>query len=140
MDKPDRVNRSGQQDAAYFMRRLWDADVTLSFALINFVVRPGDELALSMFLNYALFAKLDNDQRVANVQRARQQAARLLGRYVKGNRPPYGWRLEPAETDSRGQAMTFRLVADGGPAGADPVLLPLPRQRPTCGRHDVIAT
>jgi DNA invertase Pin-like site-specific DNA recombinase len=112
MDKPDRVNRCGQQDAAYFMRRLWDAGVTLSFALINFTVRPGDELAQSMFLNYALFAKLDNDQRVANVQRTRREAARSLGRYVKGNRPPYGWRTEAAQTDARGRAMTFRLVHD----------------------------
>jgi DNA invertase Pin-like site-specific DNA recombinase len=129
MDKPDRVNRSGQQDAAYFMRRLWDADVTLSFALINFVVRPGDELAQRMFLNYALFAKLDNAQRVSNVQRARQQAARLLGRYVKGNRPPYGWRLEPAETDSRGRAVTFRLVHDDKPGGTYPVLVRILRER-----------
>ncbi len=140
MDKPDRVNRSGQQDAAYFMRRLWDADVTLSFALINFVVRPGDELALSMFLNYALFAKLDNDQRVANVQRARQQAARLLGRYVKGNRPPYGWRPEPAETDSRGQAMTFRLEHDDGPGGTYPVLVRILRERQAGRSYKRIAT
>src|SRR5260221_10230942 len=140
MDKPDRVNRSGQQDAAYFMRRLWDADVALSFALINFVVRPGDELALSMFLNYALFAKLDNDQRVANVQRARQQAARLLGRYVKGNRPPYGWRLEPAETESRAQAMTVRLVHDDGPGGTYPVLVRIRRERQAGRSYKRIAT
>jgi DNA invertase Pin-like site-specific DNA recombinase len=124
MDKPDRVTREGQATAGYFIYRLRDLGITLHLALGNFSV--NNDMTVNLFLSFAFAAKLENDQRVANIQRTRREAASSLGRYVKGNRPPYGWRVEPLVVDSKGQAVTFRLVHD---AETYPSLLRILRER-----------
>lgn len=140
LDKPDRVTREGQLVASYFISRLQDLGITLHLALSGFSVHPGNETEVMVFNNFAFAAKLDNDQRVANILRTRREAARSRGRYVKGNRAPYGWRLEPAETDRRGRAETFRLVHDDGPDGTYPILLRILHERQAGKSYQRIAS
>lgn len=142
MDKPDRVTREGQLTAAYFIYRLRDLGITLHLALSNFTVR--DDITVSVFLGYALAAKLENVQRVANVQRTRREAAESRGRYVKGNRAPYGWALAVLDVDRHGRPATWRLVHDtqpkpGCPDGTYPLLLRMLRERQAGASYRQIA-
>lgn len=110
MDKADRVTREGQVVAAVFLQGLLDRGITLHLALERLTL--DNETAVMVFLTMAYAAQKDNEYRVANVQRNRREAARTLGRYARGNRPPYGWRFEPREVDAKGRPVSFRLVHD----------------------------
>lgn len=108
MDKTDRVTRGGQIDAATFLQRLRDYDITLHLAQERLTL--DNDNAVAMFLMFAFAAKVDNTNRTLNVQRNRREAARSLGRYARGNRPPYGWQFVTGEVDTHSKAINFRLV------------------------------
>ncbi len=110
VDAADRLTREGSAAAGYFLTVFREADITLHVALEDLIV--NDDRSEREFMDLAFAAKKDNTQRTARSKRTKRGYARDQGRYMRGNRCPYGWRDEAVEWDDRGRPLNFRKVHD----------------------------
>lgn len=110
IDKADRLTREGALAAAIFLDRFIEAGITLHVASEHLTITDEDDVM--HFLMLAWMGKKENVQRTARVQENRRARAQERGRYVRGNRPPFGWKYEVTETDSLGRPTNWKLVHD----------------------------
>src|SRR5258708_6968224 len=87
IDRADRLTRAGQLAAATFLEGFIKAGITLHVVSLDLVVR--DNKGVRDFLEAAFMAQQDNLQRARIVARAKRSLARG-GRYIRGNKAPYG--------------------------------------------------
>jgi DNA invertase Pin-like site-specific DNA recombinase len=109
IDRADRLTREGQVAAAIFLKEFTSAGIVLHVVSMDLRVRDSQDV--KNFLDAAYAAEQANVARMRALRMARKSYARK-GRYLKGNRPPYGFLCQPVEWDSKGRPTIYHLVAD----------------------------
>jgi DNA invertase Pin-like site-specific DNA recombinase len=109
IDRADRLTRQGMLAAAYLLTQFTEAGILLHVASYGLVVR--DEMGVSMFLQMAFAAQQANSARIRALMQTKRAYA-LGGRYVSGNRAPYGFTKVIDATDARGHPIAFHFEAD----------------------------
>jgi hypothetical protein len=95
--------------AATLLSRFTAAGILLHLARMNMVVR--DEFGIRMYLDMCWAAQQANNARTQAVVRARKAYARG-GRWLSGNRPPYGFKKVVDEHNERGWPSKFHFERD----------------------------
>jgi DNA invertase Pin-like site-specific DNA recombinase len=109
IDRVDRLTREGVLAAVQLLTIFIDAQILLHIASTEAVVRTETEV--KAYIDAAYAAQQANVARSHALQRAKRMYAKK-GRYIKGNRPPYGFVYETLAVDDRGRPTKYRLVAD----------------------------
>src|SRR5258706_2135693 len=109
IDRADRMTRAGQIAASIFLQQFTRAGITLHVVSMDLVVR--DDKGIKDFLDAAYQARQDNVQRARIVARAKRSAARA-GKYLRGNKAPYGHRYVACEWDEEGNVLDKRMTPD----------------------------
>src|SRR5262245_60033821 len=95
--------------AAALLTQFTQSGILLHVVSMNLTVR--DEYQVMMFLQMAFAAQQANKARIEAMKRAKHRNARE-GRFLGGNRPPYGFLCEVVEIPVRGRG-------DGQPGQPD---------------------
>ncbi len=109
VDRVDRVTREGQLPAAILLERFTAASITLHIVSMDRCVKTSEDV--NNFLAAAYAAEQANVARMRALRMARRAYARK-GRYLKGNRAPYGFQFKTVERDSNGRPTKYHLIAD----------------------------
>ncbi len=116
IDRADRMTRAGQIVAATFLRQFTRAGILLHIVSMGdeesgdaLVVR--DDKGVHDFLEAAWQAQQENKKRTRIVKRAKRSRARD-GYFLRGNKPPFGFRYEPCEWDEQGNVVNKRHQPD----------------------------
>ena len=109
IDRADRLTRQGMLAAASLLTQFTQSGILLHIVSMNMTV--ADEYQVMMFLQMAFAAQQANKARIEAMKRTKHKNARD-GRFLRGNRPPYGFLYEAAETDAKGNATKIALVPD----------------------------
>jgi len=109
IDRADRLTRAGQIAAATFLQQFTRAGIVLHVVSMDLIVR--DDKGIKDFLDAAYQARQDNLQRARIVARAKRSLARA-GRYLRGNKAPYGHRYVACEWDDEGNVLDKKMVLD----------------------------
>jgi DNA invertase Pin-like site-specific DNA recombinase len=102
IDRADRLTRAGMLAAAELLTQFTHAGILLHIAYFRQTVR--NEYDIQRFLNMAFGAQVANEARIRAAQISRREHVKR-GRYLRSNRPPYGFQFETVGT-------TTRLVRD----------------------------
>src|SRR5258708_16203300 len=109
IDRADRLTREGMLAAAHLLTQFTEAGILLHVGSMGLVVR--DEMGVSMFLQMAFAAQQANKARIRALVQAKKAYARN-GRYLSGNRPPYGFLKITDARDARGHPTKFHFERD----------------------------
>jgi predicted site-specific integrase-resolvase len=109
IDRADRLTREGILAAAYLLTQFTDAGILLHVASVGMVVR--DEMGVNMFMQMASAGQQANTSRTRAIVQTKKGYARG-GRYLSGNRPPYGFVKVVDKRNAKGQVTEFHFDAD----------------------------
>jgi DNA invertase Pin-like site-specific DNA recombinase len=108
IDRADRLTREGMLPAATLLTQFTKSGILLHVVSMGMVVK--NEYQIMMFLQMAFAAQQANKARIHALKRAKHKNARD-GRYLRGNRPPYGF-LSEMELDANGTPTKVAIVPD----------------------------
>jgi DNA invertase Pin-like site-specific DNA recombinase len=109
IDRADRLTRQGMLAAATLLNRFTEVGILLHVTNMGLVVR--NEIEITMFLQMAFAAQMANTSRIRAAKQAKHRYARE-GRYLRGNRPPYGFVYEFPSVDSHGRPTKIVFAPD----------------------------
>jgi DNA invertase Pin-like site-specific DNA recombinase len=109
IDRADRLTRQGMLAAATLLTQFTQAGILLHVVSMGMVVK--NEYQVMMFLQMAFVAQQANKARIQAMTRAKRKNAEN-GRYLRGNRPPYGFLYETLETNDKGRPTKIALAPD----------------------------
>jgi DNA invertase Pin-like site-specific DNA recombinase len=109
IDRADRLTRQGMLPAASLLTQFTQAGILLHVVSMDMTVK--NEYQVMLFLQMAFAAQQANAARVQAIKRAKNKNARN-GRFLRGNRAPYGFLYEPIEVDDKGRPTKIAFVPD----------------------------
>jgi DNA invertase Pin-like site-specific DNA recombinase len=112
IDTADRMTRQGIKVAYEFLQQFVEAGITLHVVSMELIV--DDDKKVLDFLEAAYRAQLDNQQRTRKSHRARISRAKS-GVFIRGSKPPYGYKYTVVDTDEMGNPTDRKLEPDERP-------------------------
>jgi DNA invertase Pin-like site-specific DNA recombinase len=98
IDRADRLTRAGMLAAGQLLTQFTDAGILLHVASYGMTIK--DEYEVNLFLNMAFGAQVANTARIRAAMISRREQVKR-GRYLRSNRPPYGFQFETVGTVTR---------------------------------------